>query len=81
MPPKSQNASVRTVESRSAAHEDHRPVVPVRSAPFEIATLDLAAPLDDEVLVRLVASGMCHTDLHARDGYFTNLTYPVVCGP
>jgi aryl-alcohol dehydrogenase len=43
-------------------------VVPVQSAPFEIETLDLAAPLADEVLVRVVASGMCHTDLHARDG-------------
>ena len=55
-------------------------VVPSRSAPFEIETLDLAAPLADEVLVRVVASGMCHTDLHARDGYFPNLPYPVVCG-
>ena len=36
-------------------------VVPVRSAQFEIETLDLAAPLADEVLVRVVASGMCHT--------------------
>ena len=27
-------------------------VVPVRSAPFEIETLELAAPLADEVLVR-----------------------------
>src|SRR5438067_8547960 len=55
-------------------------VVPVRSAPFEIETLDLAVPLADEVLVRVVASGMCHTDLHARDGYFPNLPYPIVCG-
>src|SRR5438445_8995158 len=55
-------------------------VVPVRSAQFEIETLDLAAPLADEVLVRVVASGMCHTDLHARDGYFPNLPYPIVCG-
>jgi len=23
---------------------------------------------------------MCHTDLHARDGYFPNLPYPIVCG-
>jgi len=45
-------------------------VVPVRSAPFEIETLDLAVPLADEVLVRVVASGMCQTDLQARDGYF-----------
>jgi len=55
-------------------------VVPARSAPFEIQQLELAAPLPEEVLVRIVASGMCHTDLHARDGYFPNLPYPVVCG-
>ena len=55
-------------------------LVPARSQPFEIHELDLAAPLADEVLVRIVASGMCHTDLHARDGYFPNLPYPIVCG-
>src|SRR5437763_7206171 len=55
-------------------------LVPARAQPFEIYTLDLASPLADEVLVRLGASGMCHTDLHARDGYFPNLPYPVVCG-
>src|SRR3954454_14762682 len=55
-------------------------IVPARSRPFEIVTADLADPHSDEVLVRIVASGMCHTDLHARDGYFPNLPYPVVCG-
>jgi aryl-alcohol dehydrogenase len=45
-----------------------------------LQTLDLAAPRPDEVLVRIVATGMCHTDLHARDGYFPNLPYPIVCG-
>src|SRR5213595_1874075 len=55
-------------------------VVPARSAPFELQTLDLVGPQQDEVLVRIVATGMCHTDLHARDGYFPNLPYPVVCG-
>jgi threonine dehydrogenase-like Zn-dependent dehydrogenase len=44
-------------------------VVPARGAPFELQELDLAGPQADEVLVRIVASGMCHTDLHARDGY------------
>jgi hypothetical protein len=58
---------------RSAHMKITAAVVPVRSSPFEIETLDLAAPLADEVLVRVVASGMCHTDLHARDGYFPNL--------
>src|SRR5215212_7552887 len=55
-------------------------VVPARHAPFELQSLDLAGPQPDEVLVRIVASGMCHTDLHARDGYFANLPYPIVCG-
>lgn len=55
-------------------------VVPARGAPFEIQSLDLAGPAADEVLLRIVATGMCQTDLHARDGYFPNLPYPVVCG-
>jgi aryl-alcohol dehydrogenase len=55
-------------------------VVPARGAPFGVQALDLATPQDDEVLVRIIASGMCHTDLHARDGYFPNLPYPIVCG-
>src|SRR5438132_1453533 len=55
-------------------------IVPARSAPFELHEVDLAAPHPDEVLVRIIATGMCHTDLHARDGYFANLPYPVVCG-
>jgi aryl-alcohol dehydrogenase len=55
-------------------------IVPARAQPFAIEQLDLAALNADEVLVRIVASGLCHTDLHARDGYFANLPYPVVCG-
>jgi len=55
-------------------------VVPERGAPFELQTLDLDGPRPGEVLVRIAATGMCHTDLHARDGYFPNLPYPVVCG-
>lgn len=55
-------------------------VVPSRGAPFEIQELDLTGPAAGEVLIRVVASGMCQTDLHARDGYFPNLPYPVVPG-
>src|SRR5260370_39786439 len=54
-------------------------VVTARSAPFELQTLDLAGPQADEVLVRIVTTGMCHTDLHARDGYCPNLPHPIVC--
>lgn len=35
--------------------------------PFNLETLTLDEPRDDEVLVRMVAAGMCHTDLLMRD--------------
>lgn len=34
---------------------------------FTIESLELDEPLDDEVLVRMVAVGICHTDIVARD--------------
>jgi Zn-dependent alcohol dehydrogenase len=37
-------------------------------APLEIAELELAPPGPGEVLVRLHASGVCHSDLNAIDG-------------
>jgi aryl-alcohol dehydrogenase len=55
-------------------------VVPSRGAPFAIEKLELASPRAGEVLVQIAATGMCHTDLHARDGYFPFVNYPVVCG-
>jgi aryl-alcohol dehydrogenase len=55
-------------------------VVRQRSAPFVIETLDLAAPRADELIVRVVASGMCQTDLHGRDGYYPVTSYPAVFG-
>lgn len=35
--------------------------------PFTVEELDLEPPRSNEVLVRMVASGMCHTDLLARE--------------
>jgi aryl-alcohol dehydrogenase len=54
-------------------------VVRERSGPFIIDTLELDAPRADEVLVQIVASGMCHTDLHGRDGYY-GTPFPAVFG-
>jgi len=54
-------------------------VVNEKSAPFVIDTLELTAPRPDELVVRVVASGMCQTDLHGRDGYFAS-PYPAVYG-
>jgi aryl-alcohol dehydrogenase len=55
-------------------------VVREMSAPFVIDTLELCEPRPDEVIVRVVASGMCQTDLHGRDGYFAVSQFPAVFG-
>jgi aryl-alcohol dehydrogenase len=55
-------------------------VVPEKFKDFEIRKVSLADPRPDEVVVRIVASGMCQTDLHARDGYYPTLKYPAVFG-
>ncbi|HEY2754986.1 MAG TPA: NAD(P)-dependent alcohol dehydrogenase [Pseudolabrys sp.] len=54
-------------------------VVRERSGAFNIEPLDLSDPRDDELLVEVVASGMCQTDLHGRDGYYAT-PYPAVFG-
>jgi Zn-dependent alcohol dehydrogenase len=43
-------------------------VLPDTGKPLEVTDVDLAAPGPGEVLVRLYASGVCHSDLNAADG-------------
>ena len=47
--------------------------------PFEIAEVELDDPRDDEVLVRVVATGLCHTDLSVRENV-TPFPLPGVIG-
>lgn len=47
---------------------------------FSIEKLDLSEPRDDEVLVRIVGVGICHTDLGARDGHLPIPPPPSVFG-
>ncbi|WP_351237411.1 NAD(P)-dependent alcohol dehydrogenase [Streptomyces sp. NPDC002133] len=49
------------------------------SKAFAIEELELEGPRDDEVLVRLVATGICQTDAHARNGH-TPAPLPIVLG-
>ena len=42
-------------------------VVFEKSGNFSIEQLEISDPNDDEVLVRIVGAGICHTDLGARD--------------
>jgi aryl-alcohol dehydrogenase len=54
-------------------------VVREKGGPFKVETLTLEAPRRDEVLVKVVATGLCHTDMVARDkGY--PVPHPIVLG-
>src|SRR5258708_35327493 len=54
-------------------------VVREKGGPFSIETLSLEGPRRDEVLVKVVATGLCHTDMVARDkGY--PVPQPIVLG-
>ena len=50
-----------------------------RFGPFSVETVELTDPRPDELLVKVVASGMCQTDQHGRDGYY-NTPLPAVFG-
>ena len=43
-------------------------VVPMFKAPLEIRDVDVPRPGPGQVLVRIEASGLCHTDIHAAHG-------------
>jgi NDMA-dependent alcohol dehydrogenase len=47
--------------------------------PFEIVELDLAGPGPGEVLIKYVAAGLCHSDLHLTDGDLPP-RFPIVGG-
>jgi S-(hydroxymethyl)glutathione dehydrogenase/alcohol dehydrogenase len=47
--------------------------------PLTIENVDVAEPIGREVLVKTVASGVCHSDLHFVDGYYQFPT-PAILG-
>jgi Zn-dependent alcohol dehydrogenase len=60
------------------------PIIPIRAAvlrtpgrPLKIERLEMEGPRDDEALVRVAASGTCHTDIDFCDG---GASGPVVLG-
>jgi aryl-alcohol dehydrogenase len=62
-----------------SAREVRAAVVRDKGGPFRIETLTLEEPRRDEVLVRIVATGMCHTDMVARDKVY-DVPHPIVLG-
>jgi aryl-alcohol dehydrogenase len=61
-----------TLEIRAA-------VVRKKGGPFALETLHQEEPRADEVRVRIVATGMCHTDMVARDQLY-EVPLPIVLG-
>lgn len=49
------------------------------NTPFRIETVDLAEPKAGEVLIKITASGVCHSDWHVATGT-TNHPMPVITG-
>ena len=54
-------------------------VVRAKHAPMSLEELDLEEPRDGEILVRVVATGICHTDIVMRDQMYP-VPQPVVLG-
>ncbi|MFO7703631.1 MAG: S-(hydroxymethyl)glutathione dehydrogenase/class III alcohol dehydrogenase [Halopseudomonas sp.] len=48
--------------------------------PLQIVEVDVAAPQKGEVLVRIVASGVCHTDAYTLSGDDPEGIFPVILG-
>jgi aryl-alcohol dehydrogenase len=60
-------------------HKIKAAVLRKRGGPLKIESLEMEGPRDDEVLVRIVASGICHTDIDFCD-YWEKSDGPVVLG-
>lgn len=54
-------------------------IMPERHGRWMLDQVEVAEPGPNEVLVRVVASGICQTDVHARDGFFP-IPFPAVFG-
>lgn len=54
-------------------------VTRAKAAPMSVETIALEDPRDDEILVKLVATGVCHTDIVMRDQFYP-VPQPIVLG-
>jgi S-(hydroxymethyl)glutathione dehydrogenase/alcohol dehydrogenase len=51
-----------------------------QGTPLRVEELELEEPRAGEVLVRMAASGVCHSCLHAADGSWAGVPVPIVLG-
>ncbi|MEY3251272.1 MAG: hypothetical protein RL227_245 [Pseudomonadota bacterium] len=62
-----------TIECRAA-------IATAVGAPLEVGTVSVAPPGPGEVLIEIVATGICHTDLTAIEGTNKACVYPAILG-
>ena len=55
-------------------------VLPAFHAPLELEERPVPRPSDGQVLVKVLSCGVCHSDLHVVEGYFTGSPLPLVLG-
>ncbi|KFP73268.1 Alcohol dehydrogenase 1, partial [Apaloderma vittatum] len=48
--------------------------------PLSVEEVEVAPPKAGEVRIKIVATGICHTDEHVLKGYFPNVDFPVIPG-
>ena len=65
--------------SRQTHRDIKAAVIRSKGAPFVLELARIREPLANEVLVRIVATGLCHTDLIVRDQYYP-VPLPAVLG-
>lgn len=67
------------VNNKGTSSREITAAVVKQQGSFDLAPAHLEAPRDDEVLVRIVAAGLCHTDLVVRDQIYP-VPLPIVLG-
>src|SRR5215510_221373 len=51
-----------------------------KAKPLEIVEVDLEGPKEGEVLVEIMATGICHTDAYTLDGFDSEGIFPSILG-
>src|SRR5580658_10165650 len=67
-------------EGMDMPYEGRAAVLNGPERPVEVIDIVVDDPGPNEVLVRLVASGVCHTDLHVKNMGGLGMAFPILLG-
>ena len=71
-------AEGQALQSTAAARKARAALARTQQAPLLVEDIEIAAPRADEILVRMVATGICHTDVVCANGF--PVPMPIVLG-